>query len=154
MGSFTQLSYHVVFATKYRRPLITDDIQERLYEYMGGTIRALKGQLIEISGVNDHVHLLARLTPTLAVSDVIRDIKANSSKWLSELAASHREFEWQKGYSAFTVSYSQISVVQKYIDNQKEHNRTLSFQDEYVRFLQRHGIEFRPEFLFEDEHHG
>lgn len=154
MGSFTQLTYHVVFATKYRRPSITGDIEKRLYEYMGGTIRALKGQLIQIGGVSDHVHLLVRLSPTLAVSDVIRDIKANSSKWLSEISTSHCEFEWQKGYGVFTVSYSQISVVQKYIHNQKEHHRTRSFQDEYVRFLQRHGIEFRPEFLFEDEHHG
>ena len=154
MGSFTQLTYHVVFATKYRRDSITDDIQERLYEYIGGTIRALKGHLIEIGGVRDHVHILARLAPTLAVSDVIRDVKANSSKWLSERSATHRTFEWQKGYGAFTVSYSQSPVVQKYIQGQKEHHRTHSFQDEYVAFLQRHSIEFRPEYLFEDEHHG
>lgn len=104
--------------------------------------------------MSDHVHIFVRLSPTLAVSDVIRDIKANSSKWLSEISTSHREIEWQKGYSAFTVSYSQIPAVQKYIQNQREHHRTKSFHDEYIEFLQRHGIEFRPEFLFEDEHHG
>jgi putative transposase len=154
MGSFTQLTYHVVFATKYRRPTITAAIQERLYEYIGGTLRAKKGQLIEIGGVKDHVHLLARLSPAIAVADVVRDIKANSSKWMNEQPAAAHTFEWQKGYGAFTVSYSQISAVEQYIQNQEEHHRTRSFQEEYIEFLKRHGIEFRLEYLFEDEHHG
>ncbi len=154
MGSFTQLTYHVVFATKYRRSTITDTIQERLYEYIGGTIRAKKGNLIEIGGVKDHVHILARLSPVIAVSDVVRDIKANSSKWMNEQPETTKTFEWQKGYGAFTVSYSQIAVVEQYIRNQEEHHRTRSFQEEYIEFLKRHGIEFRLEYLFEDEHHG
>lgn len=79
MGSFTRLTYHIVFATKYRKRTITEQIQERLYEYIGGTLRGKKGHLIEIGGVEDHVHLLAGLSPSLAVSDVIRDVKASSS---------------------------------------------------------------------------
>ena len=154
MASFTQLSYHIVFATKRRRGSITDDIRERLYEYIGGTIRALKGHLVEIGGVTDHVHILARLSPTLAVSDVIRDVKANSSKWLSEISAPHQSFEWQKGYGAFSVSYSQIPVVRQYIQRQPEHHKLVTFQEEYIAFLKRHEIEFRLEYLFEDEHHG
>ena len=154
MGSFTQLTYHVVFATKYRKPAIASTIQERLHEYMGGTLRAKKGSLIEIGGVADHVHLLTHLPPTLAVSDVIRDLKANSAKWMNELEETPALFEWQKGYGAFTVSYSQIEVVRAYIRNQEEHHRVKSFQEEYEEFLQRHGIEFRREYLFEDEHHG
>lgn len=154
MGSFTQLTYHVVFATKYRRPSITDAIQERLYEYIGGTIRARKGHLIRIGGMPDHIHILARLSPTLAIAEVIRDVKANSSKWMNDHTDVTRNFEWQKGYGAFTVSYSQIPDVEKYIQNQKEHHRTRTFQEEYVEFLKRHGIEFRMEYLFEDEHHG
>lgn len=154
MGSFTQLAYHVVFATKYRRPSITDAIQERLYEYIGGTIRAKKGHLIQIGGMPDHVHILARLSPTLAVADVVRDFKANSSKWINDQPQITQIFEWQKGYGAFTVSYSQIPGVKKYIQNQKEHHRTRTFQEEYIEFLKRHGIEFRMEYLFEDEHHG
>lgn len=154
MGSFTQLSYHVVFATKYRKPTIQPTLQERLYEYIGGTIRAKKGCQIEIGGVADHVHILARLSPTLAVADVVRDIKANSSKWMTELPESTPSFEWQKGYGAFTVSYSQIEAVREYIRNQDVHHKTKSFQDEYIEFLTRHGIEFGLEHLFEDEHHG
>lgn len=153
MGSFTRLTYHIVFGTKYRKRSIDEMIQERLYEYIGGTLRGKKGQLIEIGGVEDHVHLLAGLPPTLAVSDMIRDVKANSSKWLRD-ERQLDEFEWQKGFGAFTVSYDRIEAIQNYIRNQKEHHRTKSFQEEYVDFLQRHDIEFRPEYLFEDENHG
>lgn len=153
-GHFTQLIYHVVFATKYRRPSITDSIQERLYEYIGGTIRAKKGHLIEIGGVNDHVHLLARLSPALAMADVVRDIKANSSKWMNERPETSPTFEWHKGYGAFTVSFSQIPSVEKDIRNQREHHRSRTFQEEYIEFLKRHGIDFRLEYFFEDEHHG
>jgi len=154
MGSFTQLTYHVVYATKYRRPSITDNIRERLYEYIGGIIRAKKGQLIEIGGISDHVHILTRLSPSIAVADVIRDVKANSSKWMNELPDSAATFEWQKGYGAFTVSHSLRETVQRYIQKQQEHHRKTSFQDEYTAFLERHGIPFQLEYLFEDEHHG
>jgi len=153
MGSFTRLTYHIVFATKYRKRTIKDEIQERLYEYLGGTLRGKKGHLIEVGGVEDHVHLLANLSPSLAVSDVIRDLKAGSSKWLKD--EMHIDgFEWQKGFGAFTVSYDRVIAIRKYILNQKEHHRTKTFQEEYIEFLQRHGIEFQLEQLFEDEHHG
>ena len=104
MGSYSRLTYHIVFATKYRKPDITDDLRSRLYEYIGGTLRAKKGQLIEIGGVDDHLHLLTILSPTLAVADVIRDVKANSSKWMNEQLGLANGFQWQKGYGAFTVS--------------------------------------------------
>ncbi len=153
MGSFARLTYHIVFATKYRRRTIKDDVQERLYEYVGGTLRGKKGHLIEIGGIEDHVHILASLSPTVAVADVIRDVKASSSKWMSE-ERHLNAFEWQKGYGAFTVSYDRVEAICNYIRNQKEHHRTKSFQEEYIDFLERHGIEFRLEYLFEDEHNG
>ena len=154
MGSYTQLTYHIVYASKYRHPSIIADIRERLYEYIGGTIRAKKGCLIEIGGVADHVHILAHLSATLAVADVVRDIKANSSRWMNEQSEGKRPFEWQKGYGAFTVSYTRVPKVRAYIQRQEEHHKTLTFEEEYTDFLKRHGIEFRPEYLFEDEHHG
>jgi REP element-mobilizing transposase RayT len=97
MGAYTKLTYHVVFATKYRRPLITDDFRERLYKYVGGIIRGLDGHLIQIGGIEDHIHLLANLSPAMAVSDAVREIKANGSKWVNELAILQERFEWQKG---------------------------------------------------------
>ncbi len=154
MGAYTKLTYHVVFSTKYRRRSIRDEFRERLYEYIGGIIRGQKGRLIEIGGIEDHVHLLVNLSPSLAVSNVIRDMKANASKWANELSDIEHRFEWQKGYSAFTVSYSQIEAVQSYIRNQREHHRTKSFEDEYSEFLNRHNIQFERRFLFEAEHHG
>lgn len=154
MGRFTHLTYHIVFATKYRKRKIVEEIRERLYEYIGGTLRARKGYLIEIGGVEDHVHILARLSPTLAVSAVVRDVKANSSKWMNEEARVVLGFEWQKGYGAFTISYDRIESVCTYIRNQKEHHKAKNFQEEYIDFLNRHKIEFRLEYLFEDEHHG
>ncbi len=153
MGSFNRLTYHIVFGTKYRKPTIREEIQERLYEYIGGTLRAKNGHLIQIGGVEDHLHLLAGLSPALAVSEVIRDVKANSSKWMKEERLVGG-FEWQKGFGAFTVSYDRIDAIRKYIRNQKEHHRTKTFQEEYIDFLERHDIEFRLDHLFEDEHHG
>ena len=152
MGSFTQLTYHIVFATWYRKPVIVEPIRERLYEYMGGIVRAKHGVSVEIGGVTDHVHVLARLSPALALSDVVRDLKASSSKWLKEQTRAW--FAWQKGFGAFTVSYSNIESVAEYIKGQEEHHRRLTFQEEYVAFLRRHGIEYRLEHLFEDEHQG
>lgn len=154
MGTYSKLTYHIVFSTKLRRPAITNPIRERLYEYIGGIIRGQNGSLLEIGGVEDHVHILTNFSPTLAISNLIRDIKANSSKWLNALPESKMRFEWQKGYGAFTVSYSQIDVVRRYIQHQEEHHRTVSFEGEYVRFLERHGIEYERRFVFETEQTG
>ena len=154
MGTFHKLSYHVIFGTRYRSKIITPTYQERLYEYMGGTIRGLKGHLVEIGGVEDHVHLLVNLSPAIALSDAVRDIKANSSKWVDENDLTKDGFEWQKGYGAFTVSYSNIKIVREYIRNQKKHHQVRSFREEYIEFLKRHGIEFEERYLFEGEHTG
>lgn len=153
MGSFSCLTYHFVFATKYRKRIISEHFQERLYEYIGGIIRSNKGHLIEIGGVEDHVHILAGLSPALAVSDVIRDVKASSSKWMTEELNIER-FKWQKGFGAFTVSFDRIASARSYIRNQKEHHEKKTFQEEYIEFLERPNIEYNPEFLFEGEHVG
>ena len=154
MGTFTKLTYHVVYSTKNRRRTITDKIRERLYEYIGGTVRNLNGSLIEIGGIEDHLHILMNLSPAKSVSDSVRDIKANASKWANDRGEVRPRFEWQKGYGAFTVSYSQIDAVRHYIRNQQEHHRTTSFEEEYINILRRHEIEFDRKYLFEDEHYG
>lgn len=154
MGSFTNLTYHVIFSTKYRRKYISEDICDRLYAYIGGVVRNLDGSLIEIGGVEDHVHLLVNLSPAKSVSDSIRDIKSNSSKWLNELADGRKRFGWQKGYGAFTVSHSQIERVRNYIQIQREHHRTKTFEEELIELLQRHEIAYDRQYLFEAEHVG
>ena len=154
MGTFTKLTYHVVFSTKWRRQTILDGLSERLYEYMGGIIRSQKGHLIQIGGIEDHVHLLVNISPANSVSASIRDIKANASKWVNELSEMTSRFEWQKGYGAFTVSYSQTDAVRHYIQNQRDHQRNKTFEEEYIEFLKRHDIDFERKYLFEAEHHG
>ena len=154
MGSFTKLTYHVVFGTKFRQPAITKDIQQEFYEYVGGTVRGQKGHLVEIGGIEDHVHLLLNIPPTKSVSNFIRDLKSSASKWVNDSKLTKQEFRWQKGYGAFTVSHSQVEHVQRYIQNQEEHHRKLTFKEEYVAILNRHNIQFEDHYLFEEENHG
>jgi REP-associated tyrosine transposase len=145
--SFTNLIYHIVFSTKNRQPLITDAHQSRLYEYIGGTIRGLGGISLAINGTEDHVHLLAKLRPDKALSDVLRDLKANASGWMHDVFPDLKDFSWQRGYGAFTVSQSNIEKVQDYIARQKEHHQKKSFRDEFIGFLEANGIEYDERYL-------
>lgn len=154
MSTFTKLTYHLVFSTKHRTPLINDKFQKRLYDYIGGIIRSQNGHLIEIGGVEDHIHILANLSHTKAIADSVREIKSNSSKWTNELPGQTGRFEWQKGYGAFSVSYSQVEQVRHYIQNQREHHKKKTFKEEYVKFLELHNIAFEQRYLFEAEHYG
>jgi len=134
--SFTSLNYHVVFSTKHGKPVIDGAIRERLYEYNGGIVRMKEGTLIEIGGVADHIHILAGCSPKMAITDWVRDIKANSARWMNELSKRKARFEWQKGYGAFTVTASQVDVVQKYIQGQQKHHKQVSFQEEFLSFIE------------------
>jgi REP element-mobilizing transposase RayT len=154
MSTFTNLTYHVIFSTKYRRDSVVGQFREELYAYIGGIIRGEKGHVIEIGGMPDHIHILTGFSPTIAVSDMLRRIKAKSSKWANAEKNLAARFEWQSGYGAFTVSQSQIPAVRKYIREQEEHHRHRTFKDEFVDMLERHGIEFDPQYVFEREHVG
>ena len=145
--SFTNLIYHIVFSTKDRQPLITDAHQSRLYEYIGGAIRGLGGISLAINGTEDHVHLLAKLRPDKALSDVLRDLKANASGWMHDVFPDLKDFSWQRGYGAFTVSQSNVEKAQDYISRQKEHHKNKSFRDEFIEFLEANGIEYDERYL-------
>jgi len=146
-GAYTNLLYHLVFSTKERRPLIDMRMKKPLYDYMGGIVRGEKGELLEINGVADHVHMLVRLRPTLAIADALRIYKTNSSKWANEEFRRGSRFEWQEGYAAFTVSQSQVPRLLAYIQNQEEHHRKRSFRSELAQLLKRHGIAFEERHL-------
>jgi REP element-mobilizing transposase RayT len=146
--AYTNLIYHFVFSTKDRRPIITADRQERLYEYIGGIIRNLGGIPLGINGVDDHVHVLSKSRPDKAVSDVLRDLKANSSGWMHDVFPDVAHFAWQRGYGAFSVSASQIEVVQRYIANQKVHHARQSFEDEFIALLRKNGVDFDEKYLW------
>jgi len=145
--SYTNLLYHSIFSTKDRRPLITDVYQSRLYDYIGGTIRALGRISLELNGTEDHVHVLAKLRPDKALSDVLRDLKANASGWMHDVFPDLKDFSWQRGYGAFTVSQSNVEEVRRYIEHQKEHHKKISFRDEFIQFLKANGIEYDEHYV-------
>lgn len=145
-GSFTNLTFHVVFSTKERRTVLNADLRNALFPYVQGILQNMKGHLIEGGGVDDHVHLLIRLHQDVAVSDCVRTIKANSSKWLRE-EHDPRWIGWQDGYGAFSVSQSLIPNVRSYIQTQEQHHARTSFQDEFRTLLRRHEIEFDEQYI-------
>jgi putative transposase len=147
MPSYHQLLYHIIFSTKNREPLLTDDIRERTFHYMGGIIRDLGGSSQIIGGTADHVHILFRYRPDAALSDLIRDIKANASKWIHKEFPTHPEFAWQDGYGIFTVSKSGENSVVEYIQNQAEHHKSIDSRTEMLMFLKKHKIEFDLQYF-------
>jgi putative transposase len=148
-GTYSQLLLHIVFSTKRREPLITPDVAERLYAYIGGIVRAEKGVLFDINGVEDHVHLYLRWRTDESIANLMRTVKARSSKWVHETFPELPHFAWQEGYSAFTVSKSQEPAVRAYIASQHEHHRKEDFKAELLRLLRRHGIEFEEKYVFD-----
>lgn len=147
--TYTQLLYHIVFATKDRRPWLAAEIRPRVHQYLGGAIRAEGGIAIIVGGVEDHLHILAQLRQDQSVADVLRNLKANSSGWIRETLAGMQDFAWQRGYSAFTVSHSQKERVRRYIEGQEEHHRRQTFQEELRALLERHSVEFDEKYLVE-----
>ena len=145
--SYTNLLYHITFSTKDRRPLITPEYEIRLYDYMGGTIRKVGGISLELNGTEDHLHLLAKLRPDYALSDVLRELKANATGWMHDVFPSLKNFSWQRGYGAFTVSQSNVEAVRRYIARQKDHHRKVSFRDEFIQFLKENAIEYDERFI-------
>ncbi len=146
--SYTNFIYHIVFSTKDRLPMITTDREERLYEYIGGIIRGLGGILLMINGVEDHVHILVKLRPDKAVSDVLRDLKSNASGWMHDVFPDAKDFSWQNGYGGFSVGPTEIERIKRYIANQKIHHGKQSFEDEFVELLKVHEIEFDRRYLW------
>lgn len=144
--TYTNLLFHIVFSTKDRFPFIKPEFEGRLYEYMGGTIRALGGICLEIGGVDEHVHILVRSKPTLQVSKFLERLKPAVTKRARSII--HPKFEWQDGYGAFSIGESQIPPVRKYIRNQKEHHKKQSFEDEFKDMLAQAGIEFDERYLW------
>ena len=147
MHSFVSCLMHCVFATKERRPLIKPELQARLWPYLGGIARENKIKALMIGGVEDHVHVLLSLPSTLSVAKAVQLIKGNSSKWIHETFPEHQSFEWQEGYGAFSIGISGVDDTVKYIQNQPEHHRKMTFNEEVAVFLKKHGMEYDEAML-------
>lgn len=141
------LHFHVVFSTKDRMPQISSEWREKLHSYIGGVVKNAGAIPEAVGGVADHVHLLLGLPATLALADIIRTIKANSSKWIHDEIGLEK-FAWQEGYGASTVSPGNREAVSNYIGNQEEHHRTRGFQEEYMEFLRKAKVGYDERFLW------
>jgi putative transposase len=146
--SFACLLTHAVFSTKDRAPFIKGDCGERLWPYMGGIAREIGGKALIVGGTADHVHLLLSLPPTLCAADAMRDLKANSSKWVHETWPERRDFTWQTGYGVFSVSESSREAVAQYIEGQESHHKRMTFQEEFVALLKKHGVEYDERYIW------
>ena len=147
-GTFTFLGIHFVFSTKNRMSIIDNTMKERLYSYIGGIIRELDGKLIEINAMPEHIHFYTYMPKTVSVSKFIEIVKANSSKWVHATFPEKDNFGWQDGYGAFSVSKSAEDTVIQYIRNQHEHHRKKSFQEEFIDFLKKYGIEYDENYIW------
>lgn len=145
--TYTNLLVHIVFSTQGRVPLLTPDVREELFAYMAALVKEKKGKPIIINGPDDHSHALLELPPDLWVSDCMRFVKANSSRWMKERFG--KPFAWQKGFGAFSVSRSNLDGVAKYIAEQEEHHRKFDFKTEYVSLLDKDGVDYDPEYLWD-----
>ena len=148
-GTYSQILLHVVFATKGRAPFIKPGIQTRLCNYIGGIVRAEKGTLYAIGGMADHVHLLLLWRTDRAVADLMRTVKARSSRWVHQTFADAASFAWQEGYAVFSVSKSAESDVKRYIENQPEQHTKRDFRKELLALLRAHGVDFDERYVFD-----
>ena len=145
--SYTSLQYHIVFSTKDHRPFISEEVRTRLIDYIGGIIRSLDGKLLEVNGPQDHLHLAVSTSAQSSPADLVRDIKANSSRWIHKTFDDMKGFGWQDGYAAFSVSHSAMPKVIEYIRHQQDHHKQLSFHEELVALLQRHEIAYDERYI-------
>ena len=146
--SFVSNLMHCTFSTKERYPFIDSDLEQRLWPYVGGIARENRMTALAIGGTADHLHALLSLPGMMSFAKAVQLIKGGSSKWIHDKFPSRKTFAWQEGYGAFSVSASQVPKTIAYINNQKEHHRRKSFEEEFIELLQKHGIEYDSRHVF------
>jgi REP element-mobilizing transposase RayT len=148
-NTFTKLYVHCIFTPKGKESLLTDSLRIKVHKYIYGIIKEKKCFPVAVNGTKDHIHLLIGFPPTIAISDLIRDIKRSSAMFINSQVNSYLKFSWQEGFGGFTVGYRELDNVYKYILNQEEHHRSRSFKNEYLETLSIHDLKYDPGFLFE-----
>jgi putative transposase len=147
-GTYSNLIFHVVFSTKDRVPLINEMLENELHRYITGIIHGEGAVLFKIGGTENHIHIVMKLRPRHFIPDLLKRIKANSSKWINDHHKIEGRFSWQVGYGVFSVSESQLAHIIAYVENQKTHHCHRTFEEEFVQFLEKHGIEYDSKYLW------
>jgi REP-associated tyrosine transposase len=147
--SLSKVILHIVFSTKDREPWLDSDVRPRMHAYLATICRDLGADLVRVGGVADHVHIVTTLPRTLSQAQLIEQIKKTSSKWIKTVDSRYRNFSWQRGYGAFSASPSQLEALLRYIEEQPEHHRTRTFQEEYRALLRKHGIDFDERYVWD-----
>ncbi|HSI75064.1 MAG TPA: IS200/IS605 family transposase [Lunatimonas sp.] len=147
--SLAQIYIHLIFSTKNRQPLLHSPFEEELHRYIGGICNRKDCIPIKIGGYTDHVHILCKLSKKVTIMNLLEEIKSHSSKWIKTLDKSLENFYWQDGYGAFSINPAQIDAAIKYIANQKEHHKKISFQDEYRAFLRKYHVEYNERYVWD-----
>lgn len=148
-GTFTQLYIQIVFAVKGRQNLISGEWKDELHKYIAGIIKGKDQKPLIVNGMPDHIHAFVGLRPSTAISDLVRDIKNNSSNFVNDRKLVRGKFAWQEGYGAFSYGHSQIDRVYKYILNQEDHHKRTTFREEYMELLNRFEVQFDTRYLFD-----
>lgn len=149
-NTYTQIHIQFVFAVKFRKALIEDSYKQELYQYITGIVQHYGHKMLAINGVADHIHIFIGMRPTQSISDLMQDVKGNSSKWINEKKFLKVKFKWQEGYGAFSYSKSHVQNVINYIHNQEKHHAKQTFRDEYLTFLKKFDIEYDECYIFKE----
>src|SRR5205814_742847 len=147
--SLSSILIHLIFSTRNREPFITEAIEKELHPYMATIFKGLKSPSLTIGGTTDHVHVLFSLSRVINIADLVEEVKTESSKWIKTKGAEFRNFHWQRGYGAFSIGQSQLSLVKRYIARQTVHHQRVTFQDEYRKFLKSYGIDYDERYVWD-----
>lgn len=150
-NTFYQVYIHIVFSVKKRELLIPKDKKEDLHKYISGVVENKNCKMIAINSMPDHIHIFIGLHPLISISELVKDIKISSNKFINEQKWTKTKFQWQDGFGVFSYGKSQIDRVYKYVLNQDEHHKKKTFKEEYLEFLNKYGIEYKSEFVFDVE---
>lgn len=148
-GTFSQIYIQIVFAVKFRKPLLKKEWRDELFKYIVGIIKAKEQKPIIVNGVEDHIHIFVGLRPSIPISDLVRDVKNNSTNFINDRRLTSEKFSWQEGYGAFSYGHSQIQNVYEYILKQEEHHMKRDFKEEYRELMEKFGISFEEKYLFD-----
>jgi putative transposase len=147
--SLVQNYIHIVFSTKYREHIIDSIIEPQLHSYLGGICNIYSSPAIKVGGFTNHIHILCKLSPKIALMNLMQELKSSSSKWIKTMGNEYQNFYWQNGYGVFSVSPSKVDVVSKYIENQHEHHKKETFQNEYRGILKKYKVEYDERYVWD-----